>query len=239
MGNKETTIGHLFGAALTVKGKWSLPFIPAATLLIITWVAGRNHQQISWMKRMKIGAFTMPVIIGSEWCHNLAHTALAWWIGKPPDAINIIGGMPLLYYKNVNDPDVSPRQHILRALGGPLLNALLLLPSIWFQNHSRPGTIAREVTNAAVHMNLFLSTVSLLPIPGIDGGPILKWSLVAGGASSVKADQVLRRVNGFLGIILGIGAFFAFKKRRCFLGSLMFQFGALAIAISSGLIKEK
>ena len=48
----------------------------------------------------------MPIVLGSEWCHNLAHAAAARAIGKPVDAIRITWGMPLLVYYDINDKNV-------------------------------------------------------------------------------------------------------------------------------------
>jgi hypothetical protein len=53
---------------------------------------------------------------------------------------------------------------------------------------------------------------------GIDGGPILKWSLVDKGRSLEEADETVKKVNLALGSGLGIAAGAAMKKRRIWLG---------------------
>jgi Zn-dependent protease len=87
-------------------------------------------------------------------------------------------------------------------------------------------------------MNAFLSTASLLPIPGIDGGPILKWSLVGRGYTPAAADGAVRGVNRVMSAGLGFAAGLAFQKRRWFLGSILALFAALALALGIGLIEE-
>ena len=62
----------------------------------------------------------MTAILGSEWCHSLAHAAAARSIGKPMDALRIDWGMPLVVYYDVDNEKVAPREHIIRALGGPV-----------------------------------------------------------------------------------------------------------------------
>lgn len=123
----------------------------------------------------------MAILLGSEWCHNLAHAVAAKLVGKPVDSIHITWGMPLLVYHNVNDPTVSPSKHIIRALGGPVLNTLLL-PFAWLGQYlTQTGSILGDVADTAVRINAILCTVSLLPIPGLDGESLLKWSLVKNG----------------------------------------------------------
>jgi Zn-dependent protease len=180
----------------------------------------------------------MLVFLGSEWGHNLAHAAVAGMLGKPADGIRIQLGLPRLIYKNLDDPTVTPREHILRALGGPLFNALLLPLAILIRRRTSPGSAARHVADIAVGTNTFLSTGSLLPIPGIDGGPILKWALVEGGRPIPEADEVVRKVNGLLAGGLGAAAVVAHRRRRRLLGMLAGLFAAIAFGVASGVIKE-
>jgi Zn-dependent protease len=95
------------------------------------------------------------------------------------------------------------------------------------------------MADTAVGMNLFLCTVSMLPIPGLDGGPILKWSLVEHGRSNEEADHVVRRVNSVLGVILGIVSMLSLIKRQKLLGFIIAPFAALMLAIGSGLLREQ
>jgi Zn-dependent protease len=234
-----TPVGRILGTRLVVKGQTWLPFVEVVTWSIMAWYAHRQRPSRSWPKRVGIGALTTPIVLGSEWCHNLAHAAAAYLIGKPVDAIRIIWGMPRLVYFDIQDETVTPRQHILRALGGPVCNALLWIVATLFRRRTQPDSTARDVANAAVGINAFLCTVSLLPIPGIDGGPILKWSLVAYGRKPDDADRLVRKVNGVLGIVLAGGGLTALRVGRRVLGVLLTQFAALAFSIWLGLIREQ
>jgi hypothetical protein len=40
-----------------------------------------------------------------------------------------------------------------------------------------------ELAEIVLCVNSFIGSVALMPIPGIDGGPLLKWSLVLAGQS--------------------------------------------------------
>jgi len=237
--DQPTVVGKVFGTPVVVKGWTGLPLIELVAWGILTWVAGKNRPDWSKRKRVLAGEMTTAIILGSEWCHNLAHTAVAHWIGKPVDAIRIFFGTPLLIYYDINDQQVKPAEHIKRALGGPLFNGLMV-PLCWLARHfTREGTLARYAANYALGTNCFISTVSLLPIPGIDGGPILKWSLVEMGRTQAEADKVVKKVNLALGSGLGLTAGVALKKRRKWLGAAIAAFAATSLAIGFGLLKEQ
>lgn len=238
-GEKVTQVGELFGTPIIVKGLTWLPFTQLVVWGILAWAAGRDHPERSWVARLGVASLTMPVILGSEWAHNLAHAAAAQLVNKPMDALRIAWGMPLLVYHDINDASVTPRQHILRALGGPVVNILLLQLGIVARLLAREGSVWEEGANAAVGMNLFLSTVSLLPIPGIDGGPILKWSLVERGYSMEQADQRVKEVNKPLALVLGGSAAIAIKKKRKLIGFILAVFSLIALAVGWGIISEQ
>lgn len=232
-------VGRVFGTPLVVKGYTWLPLVQLVTWLILAWVAGRRKPERSWGQRLAIGGLSMPVVLGSEWCHNLSHAAAARWIGKPMDAIRIIWGMPLLIYYDINDQSVSPRQHIGRALGGPAFNGLAWAAAWLLRRRAWAGSALGEVADAAAKMNGFIAGVGLLPIPGIDGGPILKWSLVELGHTPGEADGVVRKVNGALGAGLAGAGALALKRKRWLEGGLLVMLAATALSIASGLLKEQ
>jgi Zn-dependent protease len=232
-------LGQAFGAPLIAKGWTWLPLAQIAAWGVMARLAGKRCPERSLLQRWLVGLLTMPVVLGSEWCHNLAHTAAAQYTGKPVDCIRVNFGMPLLVYYDINDPTVTPRQHITRALGGPVFN-LLVLPFAWLlKRFSRPESVWRDVGNTAYATNLFLATVSLLPIPGIDGGPILKWSLVERGKTVEQADEAVKKVNLGLGAGLMGGAAGAAKKRKWWLAGFSAMLGFTALAVGLGWFKEQ
>lgn len=234
-----TLLGRVFSTPVVVKDTTWLPVTQFAVWLLMSWWAGRGRDDRPWGKRLVVGALTMSTILGSEWCHNLAHAAAAQSIGKPMDALRVTWGMPLVVYYDINDRSVTPRQHIFRALGGPVCSGLLLLLARLFRSLTRQGTVPGDVANAAVGMNAFLFSASLLPIPAIDGGPILKWSLVERGSTPEEADETVKGVNRVLGGGLAVAAGIALKKRRRFLGSILAIFSALSLVVGFGLLKEQ
>jgi Zn-dependent protease len=232
-------IGWLFNAPLTCKGLSWIPVTQLVTWLVMTWLAKKRLPERSWTQSLGVGALTMPVVLGSEWCHNLAHAAAADWIGKPVDAIRVILGMPRLVYYDLNDESVTPRQHIIRALGGPLVNLLILPFAVLLKSCSKPESASRDIANAAVATNAFLPTMGMLPIPGIDGGAVLKWSLVEKGKTIHEADNTVRKVDGVLGGLFSIAGIVCLKKHRWIVGGVILQFAALALGVALGIIKEQ
>jgi Zn-dependent protease len=236
---KGVEVGQIFSASLVVKGITWIPLTPFLAWPIMAGVAKRRIPERSWMASFGIGALTVPIILGSEWCHNLAHAAAAKLVRKPMDAIRIMWGMPRLIYDDINDQEVSPKQHILRSLGGPLFNLVLLPFTFLLKKLSRSESPARDVADAALWTNALIPAVGLLPIPALDGGPILKWSLVKRGHQIEEADQAVRQVNVGTGSVLALAGAISIKKRRKFLGGLLITLGAAALGFGLGILKEQ
>jgi Zn-dependent protease len=238
-GEEVDVAGYIFDAPLVTKGLTWLPVTQLFTWLIMIREAGRLHPERSWLQRMGIAALTMPVILGSEWCHNLAHALAAKLIGHPADAIRITWGMPLLVYFDEEVLEVTPRQHIIRGLGGPAINALFWGIAAFWRRFTRPNSAARDVADAALGMNSFLVLGGMLPIPYIDGGAVLKWTLIGKGNTPTEADDTLKMVNLATAAVLGAGAGGAFKKRKRFLGGILAMFAGTCLMIGTGLFREK
>ena len=115
------------------------------------------------------------------------------------DKIDLTSGMPRTVY---HDQAVPPRAHILRALGGPLYSALGLVLSLVIRSLLPRKTIAHEVAGWSSIGHGLIFAGSLAPLPIVDGGSILKWSLVESGRSPTEADQVVEQA----GIATGIAA---------------------------------
>ena len=237
--NEDKVIATIFSTPLVAKGLSWIPLIQLLAWPLMGWLAKRRMPSRSWPESLGIGALTSSAALAAEWGHNLAHAAAARLVGKPMDRIRVIMGMPRVVYDEINDLSVAPREHILRALGGPLFNLILLPLALLFKHSTKPDTTAREVANTAVAANAFIPAVGLLPIPGLDGGPILKWSLVERGQTVSEADLTVRKVNGAVGAALTIGGAAAVKKRRRLAAGLLLLLGGTALGYASGLIKEQ
>jgi len=232
-------VGNIFDAPLVTKGKTWLPVTQVILWLIMVKEAGRLRPNRSWFQRMGVAAMTMPAILSSEWLHNLAHAYLAKMVGHPVDAIRVAWGMPILIYHDIEDQTVKPRDHIIRSLGGPIIN-LLLGGSGWLVRHfSRGGKASRDIVDAFVGMNAFLFLAGMTPQPWLDGGAVLKWSLVEKGYSLAKADEKVRQVNYAAAAGMGIASVVAQKKKKKLIGGTLAALAGISLFTALGLIKEK
>jgi len=221
------SVGRVFATPLMVKGFTWFPLTQCIVWGVMLWIAGRTRPDRGLGERMRIATYTMPAVLGSEWGHNLAHAAAANWVGKPMDAIRITWGMPLCVYYDINDDSVTPQRHILRALGGPLFSFILLVISSAVRRITPKASLSREVADV------------LLPIPGIDGGPILKWSLVERGRTIEEADQVIRKVDGGLGIALSFLSAATISRGKRVIGLLSAMLAVMSFGVALGWIREQ
>jgi len=224
------TIGTVFGTSLAIQGWNWLPLNQLLVWSIFTWRSIKKHSSWTWYQHTVLGGLRMIVFLGSEWCHNLAHVAAARAIGKPVDAVRLILGMPLLLYNEPEHPSITPRQHLLRSLAGPICNWCLLFISKVFQRVTPAGSPAREVADTAVGMNTFIAAGSLLPVPVFDGGPILKWSLIGRGLSPDQAAKASSQAEKVIGAGLLGSAALAFRKRRWLIAVILTLLGLLSLA---------
>lgn len=198
--------GRLFGVPLVVVGWEALPWMYPLAALVLALLSGKRHPDWRMSRRLAAGVLSTPLVLSSEWCHNLAHTAAASAVGKPVSAIRLVGGMPRLVYFEPEGEDVSPVQHLIRTAAGPLSNALLWLIAHRLRRFAPPDSLQDEAAAHFEGVNALIGTLSLVPHPAFDGGPLLKWSLVLGGAAPAHADRVVRQANVVAGCGMLAGA---------------------------------
>lgn len=235
----DEIITYIGATPVTVHGKTWFPLIQLFIWFLFTRNTSKQKPDSSLFHWVYEGLLKMGVMLGSEWCHNLAHLVASNLINKPMDQLRIQFGMPRCIYHEINDLEVTPCQHLVRSLGGPVINLILLPITGFFRLITKPDSIAGETAKTAYHTNLFLSLVSWLPIPGIDGGPILKWSLVERGHTIEEADKVVQKVNGPLAILLGLFSSREFAKKNILMGAMSAMLGLISLSIFTGWLKEE
>jgi len=223
---------------VVVPGLSALPWNELVASVGFSYWSKSRHPHRKWYQHALAGMLVMLVTLGSEWAHNLAHALAAKLTGKPVDAIRVVFGMPLLVYHDLHDPGVSPRQHILRAVGGPALNLFLIPQARRWQKYARKDTIGRDAADAALAMNVFLVSAGLQPIPGLDGGVILKWVLVDRGQTLSQADDSVRKANWISGAGLAAGSAIALKRRKRLVGGFLGLLAGLSFLVAKGWLKE-
>lgn len=173
-------------------------------LLIIVLVWGTTsgvglylHPGRELWQALLIGLVTTGLLLAVEFGHPLAHILSARLAGAPMDEVIITLDMPRTLYTN---NDVSPTAHRLRAAGGPIYNVagLALSLAVYWIGTGIP--IVQELAGWSAFGHGMLLLMSLTPVPPVDGGVLLKWTLVARGKTEREADRLVRRVDWGIGI---------------------------------------
>ena len=236
--DQPVTVGRIFGSPLVVMGITWIPLLELAAWGILSWQTRRSKPEWSLKRSIAAGGLVSIIMFASEWCHNLAHAAVARLVRQPVEAIRIFWGTPLLIYYDINDRKVSPAQHRARALGGPIFNTLMI-PLCWLVRHlSGENSLAYYAADFGVKINRIIASLSLTPLPFLDGGPIIKWSLVEKGYGIEKADEMVKYANLAFGGGLGIASCKAFKKRKHWAGAGLAALAITSVAIGIGLLKD-
>lgn len=179
---------HLAGVPVTAEP--SAIFSPLNVFGLALWLASPRP----WADRLRLGLLAVLAYEIASVIHTLGHILSSRQVQAPMDEVHLAMPLPrTLYY----DDQVSPQKHCGRAIGGPIASGLAFLTTLGL----RPFVPARlsELFNLMSLTNGFLFGGSLLPLPFVDGGVLLKWSLVAQGRSVDQADQAVRQANLLLG----------------------------------------
>lgn len=172
-------------------------------MVLILWAL------LTWLGRWRwpgqsLGAYALVGAVGAVLAlladvgHACAHTVSARLAKAPMDFILLGADMPRTLYVN---NDVSPKAHIVRSLGGPVYSALSLLLGLGWLMVVPSETAVSYLGEVWTLTNGFLFLAMFAPIPIVDGGVILKWTLVLGGLTRVRADDLVER----LGLGFGVG----------------------------------
>jgi hypothetical protein len=216
--------------------KASFTVLPIVIMVwgVVTWLGLYWHPERGLWRSLLIGFVSTILLLVVEFGHPLAHIFSARFAGAPMDEVRIAADMPRTLYK---DNDVAPNTHRMRALGGPIFNVIGLLLSIAIFETVSPNSIVREwMAWSAVGHGLLL-IMSLVPLPPVDGGTILKWTLVAKGRTEREADKVVRQIDWMLGSIVGtIGIGLIFVK-IWIIGLVLLGVGIIILSVTAGKIR--
>ncbi len=165
----------------------------------LIWLAKRRGPERCWSDCLLLGTAALPIPITADVGHALAHTISARLAGAPMDEIRLAADMPRTIYF---DDDVSPDAHRMRAIGGPIFSGLGFLLSLILRCATKQGTAGRELADIACASHGFLFAGSLMPLPVVDGGTLLKWTLIDRGSTAEEANWQVKRA----GIVAGLTA---------------------------------
>jgi hypothetical protein len=192
----------------------------------LSWLSGRRQPKRSWSTRLLVGALSTLALLVADIGHAMAHIVSARYAGAPMDEILVSEGMPRTIY---HDNDVSPQAHRLRALGGPVFSAMGLLTSLLLRQRAPSGSTTREIVDWSCIGHGLILGGSLAPLTVVDGGSILKWTLVEQGKSPEEADATVKRASLALGAAATTAGVALATKRRWLPALGLLVAGAVAI----------
>jgi hypothetical protein len=176
----------------------------------ITVFLGRKRPEWSWPLRLVVGGLSMLTWLIADIGHALAHTVSAKISGSPMDEIQIVDMPRTIYFDN----NVPPEVHRMRALGGPVYSATGLAASFLLRLTTPKDSTARELAHWSALGHGLILVGSMAPLTIVDGGVILKWTLVERGCTEDEADQVVQKAGLIAGAIaIGAGATMATRRR--------------------------
>jgi hypothetical protein len=192
---------RIFDTPIKVKVTFLIYIVPI--WVGVTWLGLHWHPERGFWQGVLVGFVSVILLSTAEIGHPIAHILSARYAGAPMDEIQISAerGMPrTLYWNN----EVSPDVHRMRAIGGPIFNLLGLLLSLVIYAAVPGNSIAAELAAWSAVGHGLLLIMSLAPVPIVDGGTILKWTLVARGKAVTEAEEIVQRVDWGLGLVIGI-----------------------------------
>ena len=225
---------RIFDTPVKVKVTFLIFIIPV--WVGVTWLGLYWHPGRGFWPGVLVGFASLILLLIAELGHPIAHIFSARFAGAPMDEIQISAeaGMPrTLYWNN----EVSPEVHRMRATGGLLFNLLGLLLSLVIYAAVPGNSIARELAAWSAGGHGLLLIMSLAPVPMVDGGTILKWTLVARGKTVPEADEILRRVDWVMGIVAGIVGVVLIAMQIWIAGLILMGIGAVVIGVAAGKIR--
>jgi hypothetical protein len=112
---------------------------------------------------------------------------------------------------------------------------LLLSLAIYAVASGNP--IAAELAGWSALGHGLLLIMSLSPLPPVDGGTILKWTLVERGKTEREADEMVRHVDWVMGIgaaIIGVGMI---AMQMWIAGVILLGISIVVIGVTAGKIR--
>jgi hypothetical protein len=223
---------RIFGTPVKVKGTVLVPIV--VLWGIVTWLGFSWHPERGFWQGVLIGFVTVLLLAPADFGHALAHIFSARYAGAPIDEIRLGAGMPrTLYWNN----EVSPDVHRMRAIGGPIFNVLGLLLSATIYAVVSGNPIIRELAAWSAVGHGWILLAALLPLPMVDGGTLVKWTLVARGRTEKEADELVRLLDWVLGIAGGIIGAGLTAMQMWIGGVIVAGMSTVVIAIAAGKIR--
>lgn len=159
--------------------------------------------------------------------HNIGHIISAREVGAPMDALELRWGTQLdVYLKN----NVTPQQHMGRALGGPIASGALTLGSYYAWRILRRIPGLGWLARTWLVVNAIGTAVSLAPSPTFDGGTLLKYGVARLTGDESLGKEAVQQAGSATVAGLVIAGLILLVKRRPVYGLGCWTFAGIMVA---------
>lgn len=154
----------------------------------------------SWAAQIGLAAAWFVLFNVSYVLHTVGHIRSARRVGAPMDRVLLLWGFQTNLYRN---QDVTPRQHIGRAAGGPLSSTLFTVTALPLYALLSRVPVLGALAEAWFFSNAIGLAGSLLPSPHFDGAALLKWSIAARTGEEALGDEAVQQLGSLtIGVLL-------------------------------------
>lgn len=159
--------------------------------------------------------------------HSTGHIRSARRVGAPMQAVVLDWGFQSNHYA---DGEVTPRQHIGRALGGPVASALSTGAAGLLYTVLGWIPVIGALVEGWLYINALILGFSVIPTPHFDAGTMLKWSVAGATGEEALGDEAVQSAGSLTvgGLLLASACLLLRGKGRAGLAALV---GAIATGL--------
>jgi Zn-dependent protease len=200
-------LGRYGGVPVTVGLSW-IVVVPIVGLALFAGIDSRLGQ--TW-ERVLVASVGTALLFASVLIHELGHAieARRRGVGVERIVVFLFGG-----YSEMDLDGVAPADDIAVSLAGPVASTVLAVATLMAALLS-PGWAGTQRTLALLGLvNVGVAVFNLLPGFPLDGGRIVRATLIAAGFERRRAEVVTARLGVALGlIVMAVGAWMTVRGR--------------------------
>jgi Zn-dependent protease len=189
-------------------------------------LVGQRYPEAVLLTRLRLTVLWTLLFEAAYLVHSTGHILSARAIGAPMDALVLTAVQQVNIYYNEGVP---PDAHLGRAIGGPLASLIAVLLTRPVRRLLPRGPFARDLLDVFLTFNVLIGGVSLIPIPSLDGGSLIKWAVYNDTGDLQEAARTVREAGMNAAILSGAFSAAAFLLRRKFTGAALAAFGVAAV----------
>lgn len=176
--------------------------VQAGIFLLLLNVARINKPKWPRLARWLLAILWYGMYQTADTLHSVGHILSAKRAGAPMDAVIVQYGFQLSAYHN---NDVTPQQHIGRAIGGPLLSGLMAGSGFVVWRLFRRVPILRDLLEAWFAFNAIFAGALIAVTPSFDGATLLRNGVTLLTGDEALGDEAVQQV----GFATALGALLA------------------------------